>query len=317
MEYVRHHFFAMGGKNEVQVYALTADAAQQACMTVQAEVQRIEAKYSRYQPHSALSLINAAAGKAAAKLDAETAALLGYADVCFRASGGLFDITSGVLRKAWDFSAQAGKQQLPKPEVLAQLLQRVGWQHVRFDAEQVSLPQGMEIDFGGIGKEYAADRAAAILSAQGIHHALVNLAGDVRVLGPQPVPQSACKDGIALDTMPWRIGITHPRRAGDTLCMVAMDQGALATSGDYERFIEIDGRRYCHILNPRTGMPVAHWQSVSVIAPLCLAAGSASTISMLKGADARNFLDAQMLSYFVTDGKNRYFQGIFSQNSGL
>ena len=143
----------------------------------------------------------------------------------------------------------------------------------------------MEIDFGGIGKEYAADRAATICIDHGIRHGLVNLAGDVRVLGPQP------------DGTPWRIGITHPRCPGATIAGLDLAGGAVATSGDYERYFELDGVRYCHILDPRSGMPVRHWQSVSVIAPLCVVAGSCSTIAMLLEEGARDFLDAQQVRW--------------------
>ena len=146
---------------------------------------------------------------------------------------------------------------------------------------------GMEIDFGGVGKEYAADRVATICVEYGVKHGLVNLGGDVRAIGAQA------------DGAPWRIGIKHPRADGRTIASVELVDGAVATSGDYERFFEIDGRRYCHILDPRSGMPVAHWQSVSVVAPLCIVAGSCSTMAMLMGSSGEAFLAQQGLSYIA------------------
>ena len=146
---------------------------------------------------------------------------------------------------------------------------------------------GMEIDFGGVGKEYAADRVATICVEYGVKHGLVNLGGDVRAIGAQA------------DGAPWRIGIKHPRADGRTIASVELVDGAVATSGDYERFFEIDGRRYCHILDPRSGMPVAHWQSVSVVAPLCIVAGSCSTMAMLMGGSGEAFLAQQGLSYIA------------------
>ena len=143
----------------------------------------------------------------------------------------------------------------------------------------------MEIDFGGIGKEYAADRAATVCAEQGIANGLVNLGGDVRAIGPQP------------DGTPWRVGIRHPRREGAAIATVLLSAGAVATSGDYERYFEVDGKRYCHILDPRTGQPVAHWQSVSVVAPLCVVAGSCATIAMLLGHEAAAFLREQDLRF--------------------
>ena len=310
MEFICYRFAAMGGQNEIQLYAQTAQEAQSACLAGAAEVQRIEAKYSRYQPTSALSQINTGAGGRALPLDEETSALLGYADACFQASEGLFDITSGILRKAWDFNAPASQARVPSANALAPLLQHVGWQHVERTTDQIKLPDGMELDFGGIGKEYAADRASAVLSSLGIKNAMVNLSGDIRVLGPQPLP-----DGQ--DTVPWRIGITHPRHSASTLCTVAINCGALATSGDYERYLEIEGQRYCHILNPRTGMPVQHWHSVSVIAPLCVAAGSACTIAMLKGEAAIDFLKAQNISYLAVNPQTMLTSGLFATEINL
>ncbi|MGE5738860.1 MAG: FAD:protein FMN transferase, partial [Betaproteobacteria bacterium] len=115
----------------------------------------------------------------------------------------------------------------------------------------------------------------------GIRHGFVNLAGDVRVIGPQS------------DGTPWRIGIQHPRDANAVVGTVELTQGSVATSGDYERFFENGGRRYCHLLDARTGKPVAHWQSASVVAPLATLAGSYATIAMLVGADAERFLAQQ------------------------
>jgi thiamine biosynthesis lipoprotein len=139
--------------------------------------------------------------------------------------------------------------------------------------------------FGGIGKEYAADRVATILLGHGMRHGFVNLGGDIRAIGPQP------------DGTPWRAGIRHPRVDGVAIAAFDLAEGALATSGDYERYFDLGGKRYCHILDPRTGMPVTHWQSVSVAAPLCVVAGSCATIAMLRGEGATAFLDAQGLAW--------------------
>lgn len=131
---------------------------------------------------------------------------------------------------------------------------------------------GMELDFGGFGKEYAVDRACEVLRAHKVTHALINLGGDLRATGPQP------------DSSAWRVGIRHPRRDGELIARVDLPGGALATSGDYERFMIVDDVRYAHILNPHTGWPVANtFQSVSTRAEVCSLAGSATTIALLKG----------------------------------
>lgn len=265
----RFPFRAMAAENEIQVHG-DGEAAGRAASEAIAEVARIEAKYSRYRPESVVSRINAAAGAAAVEIDEETRGLLAYAEACFLQSGGLFDATSGVLRRAWRFD----QPRVPGDAEIAPLLGLVGWGRVELGRDSVRLPQrGMELDFGGFGKEYAVDRAAAALRESGAESALVNLAGDLMILGPQP------------GGFPWRVGIRHPRREGEVIATLPVSSGALATSGDYERFIEVNGVRHCHVLDPRTGRPARGFQSVTVHAASCLVAGSASTIAMLKGRD--------------------------------
>lgn len=250
------------------------------------EVLRIERSYSRFLPASIVSRINAAAGVAAVEIDEETAALLAFAGRMHALSDGLFDATSGVLRRAWDFRGTA----LPDPRALEPLLHLVGWPQVALTATHVRLARpGAELDFGGFAKEYAADRAAARLQAAGLRHGFVNLGGDIRVLGPQT------------DGRPWTFGIAHPRRPGALACHVELAEGALATSGDYERYIEIEGRRYCHVLDPRTGWPPHHWQSVSVVACTCIAAGAMCTTAMLLGDRALRFLEEQSAPWLGID----------------
>jgi thiamine biosynthesis lipoprotein len=251
-----------------------------------ADVLRIEAKYTRYRDDSLTAEINRAAGGAAVAIDDETASLLRYADRCYALSDGRFDLTSGVLRRAWDFRRRPPR--VPTADEIAAARDLIGWDRVEWSERAVRLPRaGMELDFGGIGKEYAADRAATICRDHGIAHGLVNLGGDVRALGPHP------------DGTPWRIGIRDPREAAAVIGTVELTDGALATSGDYERYFEVDGRRYCHLLDPRTGMPVDHWQSVSVVAPLAILAGSYATIAMLLAQEGRAFLDGQNVRYLM------------------
>jgi thiamine biosynthesis lipoprotein len=265
----RFAFRAMAAENEVQVHAATRAQAQSAASAAIDEVLRIEAKYSRYRADSVVSRVNAAAGGEPVAIDAETSALLAFADAAHRNSGGLFDPTSGVLRRAWDFRVA----RVPSQAELAPLLSRIGWSRVERGVDTVRLAEpGMELDFGGFGKEYAVDRAVAMLMAHGAESAMVNLAGDLAITGPQP------------DGTPWRVGVMHPRREQAVIATLPVASGALATSGDYERFIEVEGVRHCHILDPRTGHSARGFQSVTVVAPSCLVAGSATTIAMLKGA---------------------------------
>ena len=288
----RFTFHAMAAEHELQLFASSASRAERVAEAAIADVARIEAKYSRYRDDSVTTRINHAAGKEHVAIDAETAALLRYADQCFRLSEGRFDITAGVLRRVWDFGAKPAH--VPSGEALEAARTSIGWADVEWDDHAVRLPrEAMELDFGGIGKEYAADRVAAICASRGIVHALVNLGGDVRAIGGRP------------DGSPWRIGIRDPRAPDRAIALLEVDDGAVATSGDYERCFDLDGRRYCHILDPRSGMPVVHWQSVSVVAPLCVVAGSCATIAMLFEERAPAFLDAQQFDYLAIDATGK------------
>ena len=281
----RFTFRAMAAVNEVQVHAANRGAAAALAAPAIAEVRRIEEKYSRYRPESVVSRINAQAGGAPVAIDEETAGLLDFADACWRQSAGLFDATSGVLRRAWRFEPGSA---VPSREALEALLPRIGWQRVERTREAVRLPlAGMELDFGGFGKEYAVDRAALALREAGAESALVNLAGDLAILGPQP------------DGTPWSVGIRHPRVENVAIATLPVTSGAIATSGDYERYLEVDGVRHCHVLDPRTGRSARGFRSVTVHAQTCIVAGSASTIAMLMGRDAGlEWLDGLAVAHF-------------------
>jgi thiamine biosynthesis lipoprotein len=280
-------FEAMGTGCRVRLADKDTAGARAAAEAAIAEVRRIETKYSRYRADSIVSRINASAGQAQpVEVDDETADLLDFAASLHAASSGLFDITTGVLRRVWDFRAA----RVPDAAAVTAMLQCVGWQHVQWQRPFVTLTRpGMELDFGGFGKEYAADRAGTLLAELGIAGGLVNLGGDIRVIGPRA------------DGTPWPLGIAHPRRAGAVIATIEVARGGLATSGDYERCFEHAGRRYCHILDPRSGWPVTQWQSVSVLAPACLAAGALTTIAMLRGSDAHALLRDQGVGFLTID----------------
>lgn len=277
----------MGSPCELRVWAC-ADAALDAA---QAELERLEAKYSRYRDDSLTSRINRSAGGAAVEVDAETAGLLDYAAQAWQQSGGRFDLSTGALRRAWDF--KSGR--LPSSEVLEAARAGIGWSKLDWHRPQLRLPAGMELDFGGLVKEYAADRVAQLLREHGARGGWVDLGGDIAVVGPQP-------DGSA-----WRIGIRDPQRRERALAVIELDRGGLATSGDYERGMTLDGVRYSHLLDPLSGWPVRSAASVSVAAPLCLLAGTASTSAMLMGEGAEAWLRELGLPWLLVsqDGRLR------------
>jgi thiamine biosynthesis lipoprotein len=282
----RQPFKAMGSACEVVLAFHTQNEAESMAKLAIDEVLRIERKYSRYTTDSIIAKINQQAGCGAVQCDDETWALFQFASQLFDQSDGLFDITSGVLRQAWDFK----NPEVPSSQKLEALLPLVGWEKVVLQDQSIALPlAGMEIDLGGFGKEYAADRAAQVLKEKGVTHGYVNLAGDMRFLGPKPTGE------------PWMIGIQDPRALDQVVATLPITMGGLATSGDYERYFELNGQRYCHVLNPKTGMPVSYWRSVSVTSPATVVSGCTTTMAMLKEAEGLAFLQATGFDFFAID----------------
>lgn len=282
-----HSFICMGSPCELKLYAHGKNF-QRIVSRALARLVEIENKYSRYREDSITTQINSAAGSdSPVELDAETAGLLDYADTLYEQSNGLFDISSGILRKVWNFKSQ----QLPQPSEIEKLLPLIGWRKVMWHKPYFALPQkGMEIDFGGFVKEYAADQIANDLRASGISSGLVNLGGDIAIVGPHP------------DGSPWVVGIQHPRESGQAIVKIPVGYGAIATSGDYERFMCVAGKRYSHLLNPHTGHCVQpEYASVTVIADQCLIAGSFSSLAMLKSEACVNWLEGAGVAYLQID----------------
>src|SRR5215467_1342798 len=296
----RHPFPAMGSRCEVRVYAASEEEGTAIARRAADDVRRLDAKYSNYRDDSVTAAINRVAAEGGAtEVDEETAGLLDYADTCFEQSEGLFDITSGVLRQAWGPHCST----VPTPIVLDKLLQRVGWDKLLWSRPRLEFGvRGMALDFGGVVKEYAADRAAVICTEAGVHHGLVDLGGDIKIIGPHP------------DGTPWSVGIQHPRQANAVMATIDLSQGAIATSGDYERFVEIGGKRYSHIVSPRTGMPVHGLAGVSVVASECVVAGSATTIAMLMEERGPAWLEEVGLSHLWMDQEQRV-GGMYATNA--
>jgi len=151
----------------------------------------------------------------------------------------------------------------------------------------------MELDLGGVVKEYAVDRAATLCIQHGVNHGLINLGGDIKLIGPRP------------DGAPWRVGVADPRKKGVTLDTLSLRTGAVASSGDYERCIEVAGVRYGHVLNPKTGWPVKKLAAVTVVGDFCVVAGSASTIAMLKEEQGPAWLESLGLPHLWVDVDGR------------
>jgi thiamine biosynthesis lipoprotein len=242
---------------------------------------RVEHKWSRYRDDNIVHRINHAGG-APVGVDDETVRLIDYAAVMWRESEGRFDITSGALRRAWRFD---GSDRVPDADQVAALLPLVGWDKVRWAPPELQLPPGMEIDFGGIGKEYAVDVTLRELAAASDRPVLINFGGDLAA-------SKARQNG------PWLVGIDSG--TSGRAPMIKLERGAIATSGDTRRFLLKDGVRYSHVLDPRTGWPVKDApRAVTVAAETCTEAGTLSTLAMLRGADAEAFLKSRGCDHHV------------------
>ena len=256
-------FRAMGSDCEFQVCCGGGSDSQYIFKCLQDELERLESKYSKFRKDSLLSQINL--GKEV-NIDNETISLLEHAFNCFEQSEGLFDITAGRLNSLWDFK----KKKVPSQEEISHALSVTDFSKVSWNNGILSMPAGMNIDFGGVVKEYAADTLAVLAKKFGVQYGLINLGGDIAIVGNKP-------DGI-----PWKVGITDPRGTKTEIASIDIYSGGLATSGDYKRYFIYEGKRYSHILNPKTGFPCAGLRAVSVAANLCTVAGSIATIAMLK-----------------------------------
>ena len=272
----RGGFDAMASPCEVLIDGTDEATAQHLVLRAQAEALRIERRYSRYRPDSVVAQLLAARGQWHT-VDEETAGLLDFAAQCHALSQGLFDITSGVLRQVWRFD---GSERVPTPEAVAKVLPHVGWQQLQWRKPQLWLPEGMELDFGGIGKEYAVDRVLALLRADCAAPMLVNFGGDLACTGPRAQGQA------------WAVGIEQPDSAS-AAAVLQLHRGALATSGDARRYLLHQGQRLGHVLNPRTGWPIVGApRSVTVAATTCVEAGMLSTMALLQGPGAAAWLAA-------------------------
>jgi thiamine biosynthesis lipoprotein len=249
----------MGSPCELLCEASTAGEAKELTELVAAEAWRIERKLSRYVDGNIIHQINSAAGKPVT-VDAETAQLLDFAQSLYEMSDAAFDITSGVLRRAWTFD---GSDNVPSKTDVKALLGLVGWDMADWRSPILILPAEMQIDLGGIGKEYAVDRAVGILRSKGHTPCLVNFGGDLAVTGPPQMRKA------------WTVGIEP---VANSAKLIELRHGALATSGDARRYLSKNGIRYGHVIDPRTGWPVEEAaSSITVAADTCTQAGMLST----------------------------------------
>lgn len=267
----------MGTEVRLVLYAPDSARASEAAEAAFARLDTLNTRLSDYRAESELNRLSATAGTGRwVPVSEELWTVLAEARRLAEATGGAFDPTVGPLTRWWRWARR--RNQLPPAEALAEALEAVGYRHVRLDSakRRVRLDRpGMRLDLGGIAKGYAADEALAVLAAHGFERALVDAGGDVAVGAPPP------------DAAGWRLAVARPDTAGQRSQETHILTGTgIATSGDAYRYVEVDGRRYSHLLDPRTGLGLTHRREVTVVAPSAMLADAlASAFSVLAVED--------------------------------
>jgi len=263
----------MGTEMEITVASADEKAAHKAIDAAFAEIRRIEEMMSTYISESQLSKINSAAGKKAVKVDQELLRLIKKSIEYAEMTEGGFNIAVGPLIKLWRVS-EGGN--IPKKVEIRKALEIIDYRDIVIDEKKKTVflkKKGMAIDLGGIAKGYASDRAEIVLKKNGIVSGVVAVAGDINAFG------------MKVDGAKWRIGIQHPRKKDAFLGIIELEDEAVSTSGDYERFFIKDGKRYHHIMDPKTGEPAGKCQSVTIVAKEATATDALSTGIFVMGPE--------------------------------
>jgi thiamine biosynthesis lipoprotein len=282
-----------------------------------AEIKKLENLLNYFSPESEITAINRSAGKNPVKISRETLEIMKKAVEIANLTNGAFDPTVGSVMRLWGFSNQNFKATIPQGDKIKNTLRLVDYKKIKIDATASEIfleEQGMELDLGGIAKGYAADRAIEAIKTKDIKAALVAIAGDIRGYGLKP------------DQQPWKVGIQNPRPRAehrtqnteyrreateekeDVFASLLLVDKAISTSGDYQRFFIKDGKRYHHIIDPKTGYPVSEVISVSVIAPEgYLADGVSTGIFVLGAEDGIKLLESMGLEGIIVDANKKIF----------
>jgi len=257
------------------------------------EISRIESLISEWRPQTQISAVNRNAGIRPVKVDPEVFNLTKRAITYAQLSNGAFDISIAAMDKIWRFDGTM--TEMPGLSEIQQSVENVGYQNIILDSTNMTIyltKPGMKIGFGSIGKGYAADRGRAVMQAAGVQAGIVNASGDLATWGQHPGGK------------PWTIGINNPFKSHKMLSRLKMTEGAVATSGSYEKSVEIEGKHYSHIINPKTGYPSSGLTSVTIYGPAAEFANALSTSIMVLGIQEGLKLLRQFPTYkgvFITD----------------
>ena len=280
-EVVQRKFQKMGSSFEITLVHENPIRAEKLIDESIAEIDRIERLISSWDQDSQTSLVNKMAGSRAQVVSKELFDLIKRANAIGRLTDGAFDISYASVDKLWSFTGE--EMQSPSAAVIKTSVAKIGFQKIVLDEEKqtVFLPEkGMKIGFGAIGKGYAADRVKAMLQQKGVKAGIVNASGDMSAWGTQP------------DGTPWQVGLVNPLNKNKVFSWFPLNDTAVVTSGDYERYLLMNGKRYGHIINPKTGYPSQGVVSCTVFAPKAELADALATALFVMGTETGiNFID--------------------------
>jgi len=269
---VKEQHILMGSVFEITVIGRDSSEANAHISAVVAEISRIEDLISEWRTYTQIAKVNASAGIQAVTVDREVFALTKRAISYSKQSAGAFDISIAALDKIWQFDGSMNS--VPEAALIQQSVVKVGYEDIILDSVACSIylsHKGMKIGFGSIGKGYAADKGRELLQARGVPAGIVNASGDLSTWGQQE------------NGKPWAIGINNPFKAHRMVKILKLNESAVATSGSYEKYAEIAGTRYSHIINPQTGYPAVGLTSVTIYGPSAEFANALSTSIMVLG----------------------------------
>lgn len=283
----------MGGRFDITIVAKDSITAEQSIDEVIAEISRIEYLISDWKPTTQISEVNQNAGIQPVKVDKEVFELTQRALHFSEITNGGFDISFAAMDRIWKFDGSM--TEMPSAEAIKKSVAKVGYKNIILDSVNSTIflkLKGMKIGFGALGEGYATNKCKKMMLAKGIEAGIVNGTGDMSTWGKQP------------NGKPWNIGVTNPFHPEELLGVMPLTQGAITTSGSYEKFVVFDGKRYSHIINPATGYPVTGLCSVTVLGPNAETANGLSTSIMILGKTAGLLLLNKFPSYsclMITD----------------
>jgi thiamine biosynthesis lipoprotein len=289
----------MGNRFDLGVVGDDEVKANQALEKAIIEIKRIEALLSTYQANSQINQVNSNAGISPVMVDEEVFNLVERAQRISELTQGAFDLSYGSLDKSlWNFDQNM--KQLPSRELAENAVHLINFKNIILDRANATIflaKKGMRIGFGGIGKGYAADQAKKVLVGLGFTDGIVNASGDM------------CAWGKRADGEDWTVGISNPDFPRDILSEFSLNDSAVATSGNYEKFVLIDGQKYSHTIHPKTGFPIQGIKSVTVFAPFAELADALTTPIAVMGVEVGLHLMNQMkgVACIIIDDANQVF----------